>query len=72
MEDIDDRADRSLDRRAVMRLALGDWIESGHSVLTTGPTGAGKSWLGCALAQCLREQSPAPSRAPPRSEFNPK
>jgi DNA replication protein DnaC len=26
-------------------------ITSGHSVLITGPTGAGKSWLACALAQ---------------------
>jgi DNA replication protein DnaC len=34
-----------------MSLALGDWIDSGHSVLITGPTGAGKSWLACALAQ---------------------
>jgi len=30
---------------------LGDWIDSGHSVLITGPTGAGKSWLACALVQ---------------------
>ena len=38
IEDIDTRAGRGLDRRAVMSLALGDWIESGHSVLVTGPT----------------------------------
>ena len=51
IEDIDTRAGRGLDRKAVMSLALGDWIDSGHSVLITGPTGAGKSWLACALAQ---------------------
>ncbi len=45
IEDLDSRAGRRIDRRAVMRLALGDWIESGHSVLITGPTGAGKFWL---------------------------
>ena len=48
---VDARAGRGLDRRVVMSLALGDWIDSGHCVLITGPTGAGKSWLGCALAQ---------------------
>lgn len=55
IEDLDGRAGRGIDRRAVMSLALGDWIDSGHSVLITGPTGAGKSWLACALAQyaCL-------------------
>jgi DNA replication protein DnaC len=42
-----------------MSLALGDWVGSGHSVLITGPTGAGKSWLACALAQyaCRRGHS---------------
>lgn len=34
-----------------MSLVLGDWVSAGHSVLITGPTGAGKSWLACALAQ---------------------
>jgi DNA replication protein DnaC len=34
-----------------MSLALGDWIKCGHSVLIQGPTGAGKTWLACALAQ---------------------
>ena len=59
IEDLDTRTGRGLDRKAVMSLALGDWIESGHSVLITGPTGAGKSWLACALAQyaCRRGHS---------------
>ena len=49
-----------------MSLALGDWITSGHSVLITGPTGAGKSWLACALAQyaCRRGHSALYQRAP--------
>lgn len=51
IEDIDTRAGRGLDRKAVMSLVLSDWIDSGHSVLISGPTGAGKSWLACALAQ---------------------
>eukprot|EP01042_Synura_sphagnicola_P022597 gene22597-28782_t len=51
IEDIDSRAGRGIDRREVMSLALGDWVSAGHSVLITGPTGAGKSCLACALAQ---------------------
>jgi DNA replication protein DnaC len=51
IEDLDVRAGRGLERRAVMSLALGDWITAGHSVLITGATGSGKSWLACALAQ---------------------
>ncbi|MGD9549798.1 MAG: ATP-binding protein [Burkholderiaceae bacterium] len=34
-----------------MSLALGEWVSRGHAVRITGPTGAGKSWLACALAQ---------------------
>src|SRR5690606_30201932 len=70
IEDIDTRAGRGLDRKAVMSLALGDWIDSGHSVLITGPTGAGKSWLACALAQhaCRRGRSAFCQRVPRLSE----
>lgn len=66
IEDLDSRAGRGVDRRAIMALALGDWIESGHSVLITGPTGAGKSWLACALAQyaCRRGHSALYQRVP--------
>lgn len=66
IEDIDTRSGRGLDRSAVMSLALGDWVTSGHSVLITGPTGAGKSWLACALAQyaCRRGYSAIYQRVP--------
>jgi len=66
IEDIDTRAARGLDRRAVMSLALGDWITAGHAVFITGPTGAGKSWLDCALAQyaCRRGHSAVYQRVP--------
>ena len=39
IEDLNTSAGRGLDRKAVMSLALGDWIASGHSVLITGATG---------------------------------
>lgn len=66
IEDIDSRASRGIDRREVMSMALGDWVSAGHSVLITGPTGAGKSWLACALAQyaCRRGYSAAYQRVP--------
>ncbi len=66
IEDIDSRAGRGIDRREVMSLALGDWVSAGHSVLITGPTGAGKSWLACALAQyaCRRGYSAIYQRVP--------
>lgn len=66
IEDIDTRPGRGLDRRAVTSLALSDWVKSGHSVLITGPTGAGKSWLACALAQyaCRRGYSAIYQRVP--------
>jgi DNA replication protein DnaC len=64
--DVDARSGRGIDRREVMSLALGDWVSAGHSVLITGPTGAGKSWLACALAQhaCRRGYSAIYQRVP--------
>jgi len=66
IEDIGARAGRGIDRREVMSLALGDWGSASHSVLVTEPTGAGKSWLACALAQytCRRGYSANYQRVP--------
>ncbi len=66
IEDIDTRPTRGIDRNAVMSLALGDWVSAGHSILISGPTGAGKSWLACALAQyaCRRGFSALYQRVP--------
>ena len=66
IEDIDSRTGRGIDRREVMSLVLGDWVNAGHSILITGPTGAGKSWLACALAQyaCRRGFSAMYQRVP--------
>lgn len=57
IEDIDTRAGRGSERGAMMSLTLGNWIERGHSVLITGLTGAGKSWL----ARALTHQAPTAS-----------
>lgn len=49
MEDIDYRSGRGLDRSEMASLALCNWIRHGINVIVTGPTGGGKTWLGCAL-----------------------
>lgn len=51
LEDLDSRAGRGVERSQIMSLALGEWVSAGHCILITGPTGVGKSWLACALAQ---------------------
>jgi DNA replication protein DnaC len=50
VEDIDFRAPRGLDRSVIMSLAQASWVSAKHNLLITGPTGAGKSFIGCALA----------------------
>ncbi len=50
LEDLDYRPPRGLSRALVDQLASGEWIRHHHSCLITGPTGAGKSFVACALA----------------------
>ena len=49
IEDIDYRHPRGLDKAFMARLATCQWVRERHNVLITGPTGIGKTWLGCAL-----------------------
>jgi len=51
MEDLDFRAARNLDRALLARLSEGSWLNQRLNVLITGPTGVGKTYLACALAQ---------------------
>ncbi len=55
-EDIDYRHLRGLDRAVVRRLLAGDWVRAHQNVLITGPTGAGKTYLACALANAACRQ----------------
>jgi DNA replication protein DnaC len=49
-EDIDLHKSRGLDRSLIMALGGGDWIRHHNNCLITGPTGAGKSFIACAIA----------------------
>ena len=49
-EDIDFRKPRGLDRSLVVALGAGNWIRRHNNCLLTGPTGVGKSFLACAIA----------------------
>lgn len=49
-EDINFRKPRGLDRSLIIALGEGDWIRQHNNCLITGPTGVGKSYLACAIA----------------------
>jgi len=50
MEDIDYRHHRGLDKSVMTKLSSCRWITERLNVLVEGPTGAGKTWIACALA----------------------
>jgi DNA replication protein DnaC len=66
VEDVDYRAARGLDRALFLKLASGDWIRARRNLLITGPCGAGKSWLACALGHkaCREDLSVLYHRVP--------
>lgn len=51
MEDIDFSHPRGLDKQLMLSLSSCEWIKAHHNVFIMGPTGIGKSYLACALAQ---------------------
>ncbi len=60
IENIDFSAHRGLDRSLVLSLAESHWVTSHHNVAVTGPTGVGKTYVACALANAaIRHGHPA-------------
>ena len=56
LEDLDTRAPRGLDKALIALLATCQWIAEHLNCLISGPTGIGKTWLACALAQQAARQ----------------
>ena len=51
LEDIDYSGSRGLDKGQLLDLGSCKWITEHNNLLLTGPTGAGKTYIACALAQ---------------------
>lgn len=49
MEDLKIKASRGLDRSVITALATCDWVRDKRNLAITGATGAGKTYLACAL-----------------------
>lgn len=50
MEEVDVKHPRGLDAKLLRSLQSGQWITEKRGVIITGPTGVGKTFIGCALA----------------------
>jgi DNA replication protein DnaC len=50
-EDLDYKNPRGIDKSLILRLLSCDWIQKHQNVIISGPTGVGKTFLACALAQ---------------------
>ena len=51
VEEIDFNPIRSLSKTTIMKFIGGEWIQNHQNIIISGATGAGKTYLACALAQ---------------------
>jgi DNA replication protein DnaC len=49
VEDIEYHADRRLDQSLILKLSTGNYVHEKHNVVLMGASGAGKTYIGCAL-----------------------
>jgi len=50
IEDIDFKSPRGIDKTVMLSLSSCAWIKDSQNIIITGPTGVGKSYIACALA----------------------
>ena len=50
VEDLDFSATRGLDKTVLLSLVSSPWVANHHQVMIVGPTGVGKTFLACAIA----------------------
>jgi len=51
VEDIDYKTSRGIEKSVLMNLTSCNWIRNHQNLLISGPTGVGKTFLACAIAQ---------------------
>jgi DNA replication protein DnaC len=49
IEEIEYKPSRKIDRNMILRFSTCEWIKKGESIIITGSTGTGKSFIACAL-----------------------
>lgn len=53
IDNVDFDVPRGLQKKQLLELAQGDWVQQGGNLIVTGPTGIGKTFLATALAHSL-------------------
>ncbi len=53
VEDLDFDPERGLSKTSILKFVSGDWIKEHQNIIVTGSTGAGKTYLACAIGQAV-------------------